>query len=128
MACPFFLPVSKIKETGWTHAPRWPLGGRFRGWCKARSEAFEAEGDPCNRGYARGECERFPAEAAADAVRFSAVAEEPQKLIYVIERAHVPLEHGCFDDPSSLRNEILEAQARAFAEGGSQSARSASPE
>ncbi|HML16119.1 MAG TPA: hypothetical protein VK419_03800 [Bryobacteraceae bacterium] len=115
MACPFFLPVERASEPRWIHAPRWPLGGRYRGFCRARSgESFEADGDACNCGYARGVCDRFPEAAHADAVRFSIPAGDPLKLIYIVERSYAPIEHGVVGDPGA--NEILMAQARAFAE------------
>jgi hypothetical protein len=67
----------------------------------------------CNSGYARGKCSRFPAETAADAVRFSA---QPQgRLLYILEKDHAPLEHGEIDPEEDLR-EPLAMQAKAFAE------------
>ncbi len=45
----------------------------------------------CNCGYARGLCAHFPNDANADAVRFSIVGE---RLIYILEKDHAPLEHG----------------------------------
>lgn len=115
VACPFFLPVERVNEPRWIHAPRLPLGDRYRGLCRARSgESFEAQGDACNCGYARGVCDRFPEETQADAVRFSIRAGDPLKLIYIVERSHAPVEHGLVGDRDA--NEILTAQARAFAE------------
>lgn len=117
MACPFFMPVEQVQETGWIHAPRMPLGGRYRGWCKARpEETFEAEGDLCNCGYARGLCDRFPRSAEADAVRFSVAAEGPLKLVYIFERSHTPSSFGVLDLAAMPEdNVILAAQAHAFA-------------
>ena len=117
MACPFFMPVDRVLETGWIHAPRLPLGARYRGKCLVRADdPFEADGDLCNCGYARGACDRFPSDAEADAHRFSVLAGDPPRMIYVIERGHAPAEHRIFEDPSSLENRILAAQARAFAD------------
>lgn len=121
MACPFFMPVERADEIGWIHAPRLPLGDRYRGWCQSRpGERFEAEGDLCNCGYARGLCDRFPSESPGDAVRFSTIADYPGRLrlVYIVERSHAPAEHGSFEYPSELPigNERLMAQARAFAE------------
>lgn len=113
MACPFFMPGERDETRRWVHAPRLPLGAHFRGTCRARpEEMFESGGDACNCGYAGGVCDRFPADAPADAVRFSTDGET---LVYVLERAHVPVEHGIFDE--SVAGEILAAQARAFLAG-----------
>jgi hypothetical protein len=75
----------------------------------------------CNRGYARGVCECFPAEAAADAVRFSVASEADGRvrLVWVHERDHAPVEHGelvCAAGRVEGASGLLEAQARAFAE------------
>lgn len=50
----------------------------------------------CNVGYARGECPRFPEDALADAVRFNIVSrtETTLELLYVLERAHLPVQQG----------------------------------
>lgn len=118
VACPFFMPVALVEETGWIHAPRLPLGARYRGFCKSRpDEQFEAQGDLCNCGYARAACDRFPMDAEADAVRFSVIANDPLKLVYIYERGHAPSTFGVFEYPAGPGGDaILAAQARAFAE------------
>ena len=104
MACPFFLPESEIGTGPWTHAPRLPLGAAYAGTCQARpGENFQPpeahQQEWCNRGYARGVCERFPEGSPADAVRFSITAEEPLRLrlVYVLEKDHAPAEHGTLE-------------------------------
>ena len=135
MPCPFFLPLRRVDESGrWEHAPRWPLIDLYFGVCRAPSknvpgEVIEADEsiqrDLCNCGYARGRCDRFPDDATADAVRFSVVseAEGVLRIIWVVEREHVPVEHreleysvasGAFVEPPS--SDIVLAQARAFVE------------
>lgn len=104
-----------------------PLGDTYTGVCHARP------GDPidppgacqrefCNRGYARGQCECFPPDATADAIRFSITGEEDGRvrLVYVMEKDHKPVEHGPLEFTETLRGaegrEILAAQAGAFLE------------
>jgi hypothetical protein len=129
--CPFFLPLRRVDESGrWEHAPRWPLIDLYFGVCRAHpGEVIETDEaiqrDLCNCGYARGRCDRFPDDATADAVRFSVVseAEGVLRIIWVVEREHVPVEHreleysvasGAFVEPPS--SDIVLAQARAFVE------------
>jgi hypothetical protein len=102
------------------------LGDAYAGVCLARagevvepSESRQVE--LCNRGYARGACECFPAEAVADAVRFSVVSETDGRvrLVWVRERDHAPVEHGevvCAAGQVEGASGLLEAQARAFVE------------
>jgi len=104
-----------------------PLGDTYTGVCHARP------GDPidppearqrefCNRGYARGKCECFPANALADAVRFSIIREQEGcvHLVYVLEKDHAPVEHGPLKFNGTLTGvagrELLAAQAGAFLE------------
>jgi len=125
VACPFFLPLAPL-ESGpwsqyWTHRPRLPLGEAYAGVCRAIPDSPHAPPDErqrelCNCGYARGLCDRFPAGAAADAVRFSVIAEEPLRLIYILEKDHAPVSHGELDPSGPCADQILVAQARAFAE------------
>ena len=104
MACPFFLPEGTLETGPWTHAPRLPLGAAYAGTCQARpGENFQPpeahQQEWCNRGYARGVCERFPEASPADAVRFSITAEEPLRLrlVYVLEKDHAPAEFGTLE-------------------------------
>ena len=127
MACPFFFPVRVLATPGWLRPPRMPLGDTYRGVCHgdpgAPSEPPETrQQDLCNRGYARGQCDCFPANAEADAVRFSIVSEADGliRIIYVFERDHAPVEHGPLEFANTLTGaegrELLTAQARAFVE------------
>ena len=131
MACPFFQPGRPIDDAGrWTHAPRMPLGEACHGTCHARpAESFtpleESLLELCNWGYARGRCDRFPADAPVDAVRFSVVAadEGSVRLIYVLERDHAPAEHGVIEYSIASRvfaageaSALLLSQAHKFAE------------
>ena len=140
MACPFFLPIARLTTEDWIHAPRLPLGDPYRGECRvpvespqpaeparegfepsqlAERAAFEPteneQRELCNCGYARGRCQRFPADAP-DAVRFSMTADS--KLVWILERDHAPIEFGFTDELSigALQNEVLREQARAFIE------------
>jgi hypothetical protein len=116
MACPFFKPLRQLDAAGWRPAPRMPLGAIWGGECCANAAApFEppeaGQRDLCNLGYARGRCRHFPAEAAADAVRFS--PEErggAVRLLYILEREHVPVEFGA----AEALPEPLATQAAAF--------------
>ena len=64
----------------------------------------------CNTGYARGRCAKFPANAEADAVRFS--ADRDGVVVYILEKDHAPLRHGVVSD--QLESPLRE-QASAFA-------------
>jgi hypothetical protein len=94
------------------------LGAAYSGVCRSRAEPLvpseEHQREFCNCGYARGLCSDFPAEAAADAVRFSA-AGEAGKLVYVFEKDHAPLRHGVLELASTGGEDaLLILQARAF--------------
>lgn len=114
MACPFFMPIERLDDGPWIHAPRLPLGGSYRGTCHARPgeviEPPDSHRDLCNCGYARGRCDRFPEDSVADAVRFSMTGNQ---LTYVLERDCAPVEHGIVTDAAG---ELLSRQARAFME------------
>jgi hypothetical protein len=115
MACPFFKPQRRLDSGGFVPAPRLPLGGAWGGECSAAGKPSEAiQRDLCNCGYARGRCAEFPADSAADAVRFSYTSQG--RLIYILEKDHAPVEHGEIDVSNDPR-EPLTAQARAFANG-----------
>jgi hypothetical protein len=70
----------------------------------------------CNFGYGRGRCEQFPAESAADAIRFhvTADADELIKIQYALEKDCWPGEHGVFEPTAA--SELLRRQADAFLE------------
>jgi len=103
MACPFFYPL----EVRSVAAGILPLGDLWAGECRA-SDPCPAEGMPCNLGYARGNCARFPASSeGADAVRFTIAAHQDERiqLYYVLERDHHPFAHGPLE--YSLQGRIL---------------------
>lgn len=120
MACPFFEPVQPLGREQWLHAPRFPLGEAYRGLCHAGVEPFEptesSQEELCNCGYARGRCDRFPAESA-DAVRFSVASEDDQRLrvIYVFERRHAPETHGVIEYSKPLAKLEFELDRRLYA-------------
>src|SRR5579862_5854447 len=130
MACPFFLPVRMLDQSTWVRAPRLPLGDPYAGTCHVDPAdvvelAESRQRELCNCGYARGRCDRFPNDSAADAVRFSITGEEPGTiwLVYIVEKDHVPAEHGALEYriPSGQLNgphtsELLSRQAVAFLE------------
>lgn len=109
MACPYFRP---LREAEWSEG-RAPLGGIFEGEC-ARGGVCDAR--LCNFGYARGVCAHFPADAAADAVRFSMPAED--RLVWILERDHAPVAHGVLawkdGQLASAVDDPMAAQARVF--------------
>ena len=115
MACPYFMPISKLENGNWSHPARLPLGCGWSGHCTAPGHEQEIPSDHvleanCNLGYA-GACSWAPAERRWDAVRFaiSSPARNPGKagansaesvparivhLTYVCERANRPAGHG----------------------------------
>ena len=117
MACPFFLPIEKLKNGTWLHAGRLPLGCGWSGQCTALGHEGEAPSHAeltefCNLGYA-DTCMRLPRERAWDSVRFGArtVNAEANSLTgfriqvrYICERGHRPAEHGLLlFDPADAR-------------------------
>ena len=128
MACPFFMPLVRLDHSAGAHAPRLPLGDLYRGVCHARPASLieppqPAQRDLCNCGYARGRCDRFPDDAAADAVRFSVTGDQDGqvRVVYIIEKNHSPAEHGALEysiagaELSGIRtSELLAGQAGAF--------------
>ncbi len=121
MACPFFKPLRRLDSGGWNPSPRLPLGDAWGGECTARGtwEPTETvQREVCNCGYARGRCEHFPGDGVADAVRFTMIAgngDADERLIYILEKDHAPVEHGAIDGATDPR-EPLASQARAFVE------------
>jgi hypothetical protein len=112
LPCPFFMPETRLPAHG-----RMPLGDAYRGSCHSEPSGVfippeATQRDVCNFGYARGRCQRFHGDV--DAVRFS-IAEE--RLTWVKEREHVPVEHGVLELEQTAGDVLLAAQARAFVEG-----------
>jgi hypothetical protein len=127
MACPFFDPQRTLDPGAWTHRPRLPLGDPCFGFCRQQPDISFAppedhQRELCNRGYARGLCEHFPASSAADAVRFFVSGDQNGRLsvVYVFEKDHAPLSHGALEfsaaDTAAASDDLLMRQARAFVE------------
>jgi hypothetical protein len=113
LACPYFMPVTRLENGSWPHPARLPLGCGWSGHCTAPGheeatpsqdilEAF------CNLGYATG-CAWSPRQPQWDAVRFAVTAPAEDKgrdkqsaefgarvlrLLYVCERDHRPVVRG----------------------------------
>jgi hypothetical protein len=130
VACPYFLPQGELPTGLWVHEPRWPLGKAHSGLCCSRAgerlqPSAQHQEELCNYGYARGICERFPAESTADAVRFSIVEEDALRLriVYVLENEHAPAQFGTLEYGigagsvlTSCPDATLARQAEAFAQ------------
>ena len=108
MACPFFMPTSKLDDGGWLHPSRLPLGGGWIGQCSAPGhEGAEPTNQEvrelCNLGYAAG-CARLPEERPYDAVRFSIAHDRGAQLglWFVCESRHRPAGHGILEYDVSL--------------------------
>jgi hypothetical protein len=100
MACPFFMPVSKlVDDSCFLHPLRLPLGGAWSGYCCAPghegAQLAQQELIDCNLGYA-AKCARLPRDRDCDAVRFTVVRDLGAKLqvCYVCEFEYHPREHG----------------------------------
>lgn len=85
----------------------------------------ETSRELCNVGYARGRCPRFPSDAPADAVRFSAAsnANDVLAIQFILEREYFPVDHGLLEYSvstgafrDSRADGLLLKQARGFAE------------
>jgi hypothetical protein len=115
VACPYFEPVQPLESSAWARPPRYPLGDAYTGVCRARPDAAfeppkERQEAVCNFGYAHGQCDCFPSGGSPDAVRFSILADEGERItvLYVLEKDYAPVEHGA---PSQG---LVAIQARAF--------------
>jgi hypothetical protein len=130
MACPYFWPTQRLQAAGWRGKIRPPLGDLYEGECHARAREIHSPGgavllECCNFGYAARQCRRFPAQEGPEAVRFCVRedAEGKVHLDYVMERAHLPYEHGGIVYDRGLRawtglqaGSLLERQAQAYVE------------
>ena len=118
LACPYFMPSSKLENGSWPHPARLPLGGGWCGHCTAPGHEGELPAQDvleafCNLGYASS-CSWSPVERAWDAVRFavsapqdSAIRQRPADsaavparflaLRYVCEKDHRPVEDGSLE-------------------------------
>ncbi len=111
MACPFFMPMSKLENGSWPHPSRLPLGAGWTGQCFAPGhEGAEPSSDElqfCNLGYAAS-CSRLPQQRTADAVRFSVSRDRGDQLsiCFVSEFAHRPAQNGILDYDLTLQEWI----------------------
>lgn len=128
MACPYFYPTRRLEASEWRSRIRPPLGDAYEGECHASpanvhqpSRELTLEG--CNLGYASKECNCFPAEAEADAVRFCVRSDTGSEIQidYVFEHDHLPHSHGRIIYSRRLKcwrgiegPGLLEQQARAY--------------
>jgi hypothetical protein len=124
------MPSERLANEPWTLAPRLPLGDAYAGACHAHPAAiFEPpearQRELCNCGYARGRCDRFPGDSAADAVRFSITNDQDGRvrLVYVVEKEHAPAGHGTLEYiltearlEGANTSDLLSRQALAFLE------------
>lgn len=117
MSCPLFVPVSRLAEFN----PRpTPLGDAYGGECAAAPGSLipiDTLRRCCNRGYARGVCERA-ARAEADAARFMIKADEAGviEVAWSLERNHHPVAVGKLTLPMASCSSPIEHQARAYAD------------
>jgi len=98
-----------------------PLIDAWQGLCTLGGSVPEEteQREVCNTGYARGRCSRFPENAEADAVRFSAGSDN--RIIWVLEKDHAPLRFGNY--PQEDLASTLQAQARAYLESTGKSSK-----
>jgi hypothetical protein len=104
MACPYFYPLTKAEVD--KQPARAPLGVLYRGQCE---KGGTADREVCNFGYAARECDAFPLDAEADAVRFACL---DGKLIYILEKNHSPVRYG----DAGVLDGSLRRQAEVFQE------------
>jgi hypothetical protein len=103
MACPFFMPTSRLEDGGWLHPSRLPLGGGWIGHCSAPGHegaepTIEELRQLCNLGYAAA-CPRLPEDRTSDAIRFSVARDHRARLSlwFVYESGHCPAGHGTLE-------------------------------
>jgi hypothetical protein len=91
MTCPYFEPLEPLAEPAF-HNARLPLIEQYGGLCRVRAEPIQSTETCCNHGYARGLCERFPAEVKNTAHRFSLLRRNPEELelLFIREEDYAP--------------------------------------
>ena len=129
MACPYFCPTQRLEAPG-RGKVRPPLGDLYEGECQARpKEIHQPAGavliEGCNLGYAARQCGRFPGGEGPEAVRFCVREDSGSqvRIDYVLERAHLPFQHGGVVYDRGLRTwtgvaagSLLQRQAQAYVE------------
>ena len=116
MPCPFFLPGTRLGDFP---CGVMPLGDCYSGECAAKSGVpipVETLRSCCNRGYARGTCERA-AQSEADAARFTIKADRDGfvEVAWSLERNHHPVAVGSMKFPRPENaSDPMERQARAY--------------
>ena len=114
MACPYFMPISRIEGGNWPHPTRLPLGCGWSGHCTAPGHEGQVPSPDilesfCNLGYAAN-CTWAPLLRSWDAVRFAVLPPSESdarnkgprnvtpartlRLVYACERNHRPVDHG----------------------------------
>jgi len=103
MSCPCFYPTEARALGSGREGAMLPLGGSWRGECRAEAgnpwQPDENSLRICNLGYARGACTRFPSPDGPDAVRFSIRRDDEAGVLlrWVMERDHHPFAHGSLE-------------------------------
>lgn len=92
MSCPYFEPTEPTSEPVFRNA-RLPLIEQYDGFCHAHPELVHSTESCCNHGYARGQCERLPAEEKNKAHRFSLIRQGPDELelLFIGEEEYSPV-------------------------------------
>ena len=108
VACPYFMPVSKLENGSWPHPARLPLGCGWHGHCtspghEGQTPAQDVLEKFCNLGYS-GSCGWSPPQREWDSVRFALATRGDSarsdttapiiRLTYVCEKDHRPVAHG----------------------------------
>lgn len=117
LACPCFEPTARLPWSEWPGKFRPPLGAPYEGICHANgTELCRPVGQllltGCNMGYARGRCDRVPADAP-DAARF--VYAGANVVRWVLETDHRPVAHGVSENGLSTgQGRVLDSQVSAY--------------
>jgi len=97
------MPTERAEDIVWPHSPRLPLGGGWRGSCRA--PGYEGSlptsnelKEFCNLGYA-ADCPRLPEQRVWDAIRFYVLSFRGSQILlrYVGELGHRPVGSGVLE-------------------------------